>query len=291
MDVLVAGGNGFIGRALCGVLADRGHGVTAASRSPDPATLPETVETATVDVTEPDLAETVAGHDAVVNLVALPSHREPRGRTHEAVHLGGTKHLVAACEEAGVDRFVQLSGLGVESGVETAYFDAKRRAEDVVRESALSWVIVRPSIVVGDGCAFLPFVESVVPPVVAPLPGGGHRPRLQPIWVGDLASMLADCVLAERHAGATYELGGPERLTFREVIEQVCQPRLVVPVPWPVARLGFRLAEALPVVPLGMDQYCAFALDNTVADNDVDAFGIVEGELRTLAECLGEGQA
>ncbi len=166
MKVLVAGGSGFVGRSLCRELLERGHAVTVASRTPDAAGVPAAVETVSIDVTEPPLEDAVAGHDAVVNLVALPSHVQPRDRSHESVHLDGTRHLVTASERAGVDRFVQLSGLGVESAVETAYFRAKRRAERVVRDSGLEWVIYRPSVVFGDGCAFVPFVERVAPPLL-----------------------------------------------------------------------------------------------------------------------------
>ena len=209
MDVLVAGGSGFVGRSLCRILHERGHDVTAASRSPNVPGLPASVGTIVVDVTRPDLTEHVRGHDAVVNLVALPSHVQPRGRTHESVHLDGTRNLLTACERTDVDRFVQMSGLGVDAGVSTAYFDAKRRADELVRQSDLEWVIYRPSVVFGDGCAFVPFLESIIPPVVAPLPGGG-RMRIQPIWVGDLAPLLADGVEDAERVGETYELGGPE---------------------------------------------------------------------------------
>lgn len=279
--VLVAGGAGFVGRSLCRVLVERGHDVTAASRSPDHSALPDSVATTTLDVTDPDLTEAVAGHDAVVNLVALPSHVQPRGRSHDVVHRDGTAHLLRASEETGVDRFVQLSGLGVDEGVDTAYFRAKRAAEEAVRESALDWTIYRPSVVFGDGCAFLPFLRRITPPLVGALPGGGAM-RIQPIWVDDLAPMLADGVTDPGHGGQTYDIGGPERLTLAESVRIVTGARVVLPIPMPLAAVGFRVAEALPGVPLGRDQYRAFALDNTTTDNDVTAFGVDEATMLTL---------
>ncbi|WP_276257552.1 NAD(P)H-binding protein [Haloglomus litoreum] len=286
MDVLVPGGTGFLGRSVCRVLDDRGHRVTAASRSPDAVSLPDGVRRARADVTDDDLRGLVAGHDAVVNLVALPSHVKPRA-SHESVHLGGTRHLLRASEAAGVDRFVQLSGLGVDAGVETAYFRAKRRAERAVRESSLDWVIYRPSVVFGDGCAFLPFLERLARFGVVPLPGGGRTP-LQPMWVGDLAPMVAGGVAGEAHVGATYRLGGPERLTLAAVLAMVADDPLVVPVPMPVARAGAALLDRIPAAPVGLDQYRATTLDNTVADNDVTAFGRAETSLRTLGDYLRE---
>lgn len=285
MRVLVAGGAGFVGRPLCRVLHDRGHEVTVASRSPDAPRLPASLSRVEMDVTRPGLSDAVAGHDAVVNLVALPSHREPRGRSHRAVHLEGTRNLVRACEATDVERFVQVSALGVDSDVETSYFRAKRGAERAVRESDLDWVVYRPSVIFGDGCAFLPFLRRITPPVAATLPGGG-RLRIQPVWVGDLAPMLAGGVTDDRHPGECYEIGGPERLTLAEIVRQVCGARVVVPVPMALARLGLALCESVPFVPLGRDQYRVFRLDNTVADNDVAAFGVEERDLLTLSAYL-----
>ncbi|WP_254762359.1 complex I NDUFA9 subunit family protein [Natrinema marinum] len=292
MNVLVAGGTGFVGRSLCRVLVDRGHDVTAASRTPDATGLPDSVETAALDVTEPDLGTAVAGHDAVVNLVALPSHVQPRGRCHEAVHYDGTRHLVTASEAAGVERFVQLSGLGVDDGVKTAYFRAKRRAERVVRDASLEHVIYRPSVVFGDGCAFVPFVERLVPPLVTPLPGGG-RMRLQPIWVEDLTPLIADGLADDRHAGRCYEIGGPERLTLAETVTTIRGGGVVVPIPMALAGLAARAVEPLPWPPFGRDQYRAMGLDNTTTDDALAAFGVDPDSLRTLSayvdETRGEG--
>ncbi|MDS0476090.1 complex I NDUFA9 subunit family protein [Natrinema sp. 1APR25-10V2] len=289
MRVLVAGGAGFVGRSLCHVLVDRGHAVTAASRSPDAARLPDGVETTALDVTEPDLTAAIAGHDAVVNLVALPSHVQPRGRSHEAVHYDGTRHLVAASEKTGVERFVQLSGLGVDDGVETAYFRAKRRAERVVRDSSLKYVIYRPSVVFGDGCAFVPFVERMVPPLVTPLPGGG-RMRLQPIWVEDLTPLIADGLEDDRHADRCYEIGGPERLTLAETVTTIRGGGVVVPIPMALAGIAARAVDPLPWIPFGRDQYRALQSDNTTTDDALAAFGVDPDSLRTLSAYIDQSR-
>jgi NADH dehydrogenase len=261
--------------------------VTAASRTPDADRLPAAVETTVADVTEPDLETVVEGHDAVANLVALPSHVQPRGRSHETVHVEGTRHLVAASERTGVERFVQLSGLGVESGIETAYFRAKRRAERVVRDSGLEWVIYRPSVVFGDGCAFLPFVERLALPLITPLPGGG-RTRLQPIWVEDLAPMLADGLEDDRHVGRYYEIGGPERLTLAEIVTQVRGGGVVVPIPMALAAVAAMLVDPVPRIPFGRDQYRVLGADNTTTENGVTEFGVPPDSLRTLSAYLSD---
>lgn len=283
MKVLVAGGTGFIGRVLCRILSRRGHDVTAAGRAP-PATIGE-VETTTLDVTEPDLTGAVDGHDVVVNLVALPSHVEPTGQSHDAVTRQGTQHLVTASEATGVDRFIQMSALGVDSDVETAYFAAKRSAERIVRNSELDWVIYRPSVVFGDGCAFLPFLRKLSAARVLPLPGGGQM-RIQPIWVDDLGEMLADGVEDATHTGETYELGGPDVLTLAETVVLLRPNTVVLPLPMALSAVGASVLEYLPGIPIGRDQHRVQTLDNTVSSNDVIAFDVDERTLHSLYEYL-----
>lgn len=289
MDVFVAGGSGFVGRRLCEALDSRGHDVTAASRSPSASSLPRSVDTVAVDIVDGDLERAVAGHDVVVNLVALPAHVQST-RSHDVVHARGTQRLVSASETAGVDRFVQMSALGVDSGVETAYFDAKRSAEQSVRSSSLPWVIYRPSVVFGDGCRFLPFLRRLSAARIVPLPGGG-RMRVQPLWVDDLVGMLAEGVTDPRHAGETYRLGGPARQTLAELVRLLRPGAVVIPIPMAVAEVLARVGEAIPGVPLGRDQVRFQQHDNVAEPNDVTAFGIDTSELCSLAAYLSGSQS
>ena len=293
MQILVAGGDGFIGSKLCAALTERGHDVTAMSRSPPDDSLPEGVDHATGDVTAYDsIAATVEGHDAVVNLVALSPLFRPSGgeEKHFDIHLEGTRNLVEAAEEGGVDRFLQMSALGADPDGPTHYIRAKGQAEAVVRDSGLDWTITRPSVVFGDGGEFVKFTKLLAPPYVTPLPGGG-KTRFQPIFVGDLVPMLADAVEAEEHVGETYDLGGPEKLTMAEVarLGHRADGRSVnvLPVPMSLSKIGLSTLDYLPGFPFGSDQYRSLEMDNTVDDNDVAAFGVDEGDLTTLASYLG----
>jgi NADH dehydrogenase len=237
------------------------------------------------DVTDDDLLDPVTGHDAVVNLVALPAHVQPT-QSHDAVHFHGTQRLLEASEEAGVDRFVQMSALGVDREIETAYFDAKRRAEAAVRDSTLPWVIYRPSLVFGAGCGFFEFLDTWLPPVVAPFPDS--ETHVQPLWVGDLTPMVADGVAEQRHVGNTYEIGGPEKLTMRSIVQQVYPDRIVLPVPAAVAEVGLSIADRFEEIPLGQDQFRVLQHDNTVEHNDIVAFRLDETDLKTLSAYLTE---
>jgi uncharacterized protein YbjT (DUF2867 family) len=293
MQVLVAGGDGFIGRPLCVELANRGHDVTALSRSPPDDSLPEGVDHATGDVTAYDsIAATVEGHDAVVNLVALSPLFRPSGgeQRHFEVHLEGTENLVEAAEAGGVDRFLQQSALGADPDGPTHYIRAKGQAEEAVRDSDLDWTITRPSVVFGEGGEFVKFTKLLAPPYVTPLPGAG-KTRFQPIHVDDLVPMLADAVEDDDHVDETYDIGGPEKLTMATVAELGHEADghsvNVVPVPMALAKIGLSTLDYLPGFPFGSDQYRSLEMDNTVGDNDVTAFGVSAGDLTTLSAFLG----
>ncbi len=296
MKVLVAGGTGFIGSYLCRALAERGHDVTALARSGGET--PEGVDVATGDVTDYDsIAGAVEGQDAVVNLVALSPLFEPKGGNvmHDRIHRGGTENLVRAAEDAGVEGFLQLSALGADPDGDTAYIRAKGQAEEIVRESDLDWTIFRPSVVFGEGGEFVSFTKRLkgmfAPGVpLYPLPGGG-KTRFQPIHVEDLVPMLADALENDEHVGETYEIGGPETLTLRQVTDLVYEAEkksvTIVPLPMPLAKVGLTVLGAVPGFPMGPDQYRSLQFDNTTADNDVAAFGVDPDELTTLAAHLG----
>jgi len=296
MKVLVAGGTGFIGSYLCRALADGGHDVTALSRSGGET--PDGVDVVRGDVTDYDsIAGAVEGHDAVVNLVALSPLFEPKGGNvmHDRIHRGGTENLVNAAADGGVEGFVQLSALGADPDGDTAYIRAKGRAEEIVRESDLDWTIFRPSVVFGEGGEFVSFTKRLkgmfAPGVpLYPLPGGG-RTRFQPIHVEDLVPMLVAAVEDDEHVGETYEIGGPETLTLRQVTDLVYEAErkgvTIVPLPMPLAKIGLSVLGAVPGFPMGPDQYRSLQFDNTTADNDVAAFGVEPGELTTLGAHLG----
>ena len=302
MNVLVVGGTGFVGQHLCREFIERGHVVTALSRSPDEGELPDDVESVAGDVTAYDSIESAfEGTDAVVNLVALSPLVRPRGgnEMHYRVHRGGTENVVRAAETHGVGRIVQMSALGADPEGETAYIRAKGQAEEIVRGSDLEWVVFRPSVVFGDGGEFVPYTKRLAPPYVTPLPGGG-KTRFQPIWVGDLAPMLADATEpGAEHVGETYEIGGPEVLSLASVAELAHaadgRPVGVVSVPMSLAGIGLKsldfvpesVLDAFPGVPrMGSDQYRSLRFDNTTATNDIEAFGRTEEDLLTVSAYL-----
>ena len=298
MDVLVAGGTGFVGQHLCRELDDRGHEVTALSRDPHDADLPDAVIRKTGDVTDYDSIEgAFGGKDAVVFLPALSPLFKPDGgdEMHETIHLGGTENCVRAAEAHGVDRFLQMSALGADPGGPTHYLRAKGKAEDVVENSDLDWVIFRPSVVFGDGGEFVYFtkrLKQIFAPAVPlyPLPGGGTKAHFQLIWIDDLVPMLADALADDEHIGQIYEVGGPETLSLKAATQLVFEAEgksiTIVPLPMPLAKIGLPVLGSLGF-PMGSDQYEGLDFDNTPTTNDVSAFGRDPASLRSFRSYLG----
>jgi len=300
MNVLVVGGSGFIGTHLSGELVDRGHDVTVLSRSPDPEDLPSGVDTVMGDVTAYDSIEgAFEGMDAVIYLVALSPLFKPSGGDdrHFAVHTEGARNTVQAAEEHGVERIVHMSALGADADGPTSYLQSKGQAEEIVAASSLEAVIFRPSVVFGEGGEFVSFTKRLkkmfAPGLpLYPLPGGGTETRFQPIWVGDLVPILADATEDDEHTGETYEIGGPEVLTLREITELVYdavgKSIRIVGLPMGLAGVGLKTLGVVPGFPMGGDQYRSLRIDNTTDRNDIDAFGVEPAELTTLSAYLAE---
>jgi NADH dehydrogenase len=298
MNVLVVGGNGFIGSHLCPELVDRGHDVIVLARNPDEGDLPAAVETYAGDVTDYDSIEgAFGGMDAVVYLVALSPLYKPDGgdEMHDRVHRGGTEHCIEAAQAHGVERFVQLSALSADSAGPTHYLRAKGRAEEAVRASELDWVIFQPSVVFGEGGEFVSFTKRLkklfAPGLpVYPLPGGGKTIRFQPVCVGDFAPMIADAVTDDAHVGETYEVGGPTVLTLREITDLVYESEgssvSIVGLPMAMVKVGLTVLGSVGFS-MGPDQYRSLQLDNVTDDNDVAAFGVEESDLTTFRAYLG----
>jgi NADH dehydrogenase len=292
MDVLVTGGTGFIGAHLCRELDDRGHDVTALSRTPDDTDLPADVATATGDVTAYDSIDAhFEGKDAAINLVALSPLFKPRGgdQRHFVVHLGGTENVVRAAGEHDVGKIVQLSGVHADPDAPTAYLAAKGQAEEVVRDSTVASTILRPTVAFGDGDEFQGFVKLLTTPYVTALPGA--KTPYQLLWVGDLVEMIA-AALEGTHDGETYELGGAERLTLAEITRLIYRAEgrsvTVVPVPLGLAGVGLTMADPIPLVPFGRDQYRSLRdFELVIAKNDVAALGVDPDEMRTFGAYLG----
>ena len=283
MTVLVTGGTGFVGTAVLHELRARGLEVRALVRSTRGAERLRSwdVEPAFGDVT--DAASVLAaarGCSRVVHLVAII-----RGRPSEfeRVMVRGTRNVIAATRTAGARRLILMSALGVgeQTRTLTPYLAAKWQMEQDVAASGLEHVVFRPSFVFGrDGGVLPTFVRQVrLSPVVTVI-GSGRR-RLQPVWVDDVAAHFASALELPAAANRTFELGGPDAVTWDELYRRIAQTlrkrRALVHIPAAIARPGARLTEWIPGSPLSADQVTMLedTGDNVVGSTDtVDTFAL-----------------
>jgi uncharacterized protein YbjT (DUF2867 family) len=276
MTVAVVGATGFVGRHVVPHLEAAGHRVIAVSRKGNRRSgWGERVETRAADVvTGAGLDAALAGADAVVNLVAIA--RETGKRSFEDFNVRGTGRVVIAAEHAGVRRIVHLSAMGVVDDPKLGYLHSKWRGEQLVRESSLEWVVLRPSLLFGRGDGFFNIVKTTLKwwsPGIVAIPGKGDA-RFQPLAVDDLAIAVEKSLGDPERAGQVYEIGGPEHLTYREIVDEVMSVtgmrrlKLGMPIPL-ISALTVATDRVLPVFPVSHDQISSLQRPNST---ELDAF-------------------
>jgi nucleoside-diphosphate-sugar epimerase len=254
--ILVAGGTGFLGRAIVAALRREGHQVRVLSRGTrgNPWVHDRGVTLVEGDVREAaTLDAAVTGCDTVVVAVQFPGHPvevAKKGLTYDEFDRKGTENLVAAAKKAGVARLVYLSGAGAGQGRTEEWFVAKDRAEAAVTGSGIAYTIFRPSWVYGPrdrSLNRLAFFARVLPFV--PLPGPGTA-KVQPVHVDDLGTAVTLALKLPAAENQVVEIGGPQLLSFRQIVRTMLQVmgkrRLVVPTPTPFVKMGAALLYRLP---------------------------------------------
>jgi uncharacterized protein YbjT (DUF2867 family) len=295
VKVLVTGGTGFIGPKVVHALRAQGREVRALVRRPEQATQLAGwgAELVAGDLTDPaSLRAAVDGCSHVVHLVSIL--KGSTGDFHR-VMTQGTADLLAAAKDARVERFVLMSALGTtETTKDTIpYFASKWAMEQETARSGLEYTIFRPGFVFGrDGGALPLFIKQVKYSPVVTVIGSGLQ-RIQPIWVDDVAEYLARGVDQPQAANRTFEIGGPDVVTWNELYLKIAKVlgkrRKLVHVPSSLARAGARLTQWAPGAPLTTDQVAMIeAGDNVATRTDaVDTFRLplvsLEEQLRRAA--------
>jgi uncharacterized protein YbjT (DUF2867 family) len=273
--VTVFGGSGFLGRAVVRALAKRDYRLRVAVRRPElaghlqPLGKVGQIHAVQANLRYPTSVE-AAMRDAhvAINLVGILT--EGGGQTFDAVQAKGAETVAKATAAVGA-RMVHVSALGADENSPARYARAKAAGETAVLAAIPSAIVMRPSIVFGPEDQFTNRFASLARMSPAlPLIGGGLT-RMQPVYVGDVATAIADAVDGKGKPGATYELGGPEVLTMREIMEIILEitdrKRMLVTLPFGLARLkAFFLQFAPGAFKLTPDQVESLRADNVVSD-------------------------
>ena len=271
--VTVFGGSGFVGRHTVRALARAGYRVRVAVRHPNlamyvlPAGNVGQIEIRKTNVREPEqVAAAVRGADAVVNLVGVLYQR---GRqSFGEVHAEAAETIAKAAKAEGAKTLVHVSAIGADPEADAAYAASKGEGETRVRAAFPDAAILRPSIVFGpEDDFFNRFAWMARLSPVLPLIGGGHT-KFQPVFVGDVAAAVLKCVEDATTRGKTYELGGADVYSFKELMEFILRvigrKRLLVPWPFALAAINAFFLQFWPKPLLTPDQVTLLKSDNVV---------------------------
>ncbi len=260
----IIGGSGFVGTALSAQLRDRGCGVRIISRGAARPGLPRGVEWHSCP--RPSAAA-FAGCDCVVNLVGILNSRAFHADDFRRVHVRFVAAALAACKQAGVRRFLQMSALNASRDGPSEYLRTKGEAEDLVHAAAaLEATSFRPSVIFGPGDGFLNRFAVLLKFVPGVFPLACAAALFAPVYVGDVARAVTAAVVDGAGAGRRIALCGPQRYTLREIVEYVAsllgKHVTVVPLPDFAARLQARVCEYVPGKPFSMDNYLSLQVDS-----------------------------
>jgi NADH dehydrogenase len=272
--VTIFGASGFIGRHVVRALAKRGYRIRAAVRRPDLAGhLQPLGNVGQIMPMQANLRyrwsvdRAVEGADHVINLVGILNNS---GRqTFPSIHAFGARAVAEAARGAGAG-LTHLSSIGASRNSPSAYARSKAEGERAVLETVKDAVVFRPSIVFGPEDQFFNrFAGMARYSPFLPLIGGGGT-RFQPVYVDDVAEAVARGVDGDLDGGTVYELGGPEVLTFRQCMEEMLRiierKRILLDMPWSVARMQAAILGMLPKPLITTDQVIQLGIDNVVSE-------------------------
>jgi uncharacterized protein YbjT (DUF2867 family) len=296
--VTVFGGSGFLGRHVVRALARRDYRIRVAVRRPDlaghlqPIGRVGQIHAVQANLRYPESVMAAArDSDVVINLVGILV--ESGAQRFDAVQGEGAAAVADAAKAVGA-RLVHVSAIGADAESASAYARSKAAGEAAVRAAVPGSIIFRPSVVFGPEDQFTNRFAALarISPFL-PLVGGGAT-RLQPVFVGDVARAVAAAVDGLARAGATYEIGGPEAMTLREILafilKTIERERMLLPLPFPLARLAAYVLQFAPgALKLTPDQVDLLRSDNVVSEAahaaglTLEGLGIAADSLEALA--------
>ena len=279
MRVAIIGGTGFVGSYLVDELCDAGHEVSLLVRAGSETKLhrSDLFRTVAGDVASTSaLQAVVADCDTVIYCIGILREAKRKGITFEALQYEGLAATVEAAKNAGVQRLILMSANGVKAGG-TPYQDTKYRAEQTALASGIPTTVFRPSVVFGDSRGKMEFATQLLDEMVAtPVPAigffSGTSPAkgpivMSPVHVQDVAKAFRLALEDESTVGKTYELGGPEVLSWVQIIQRIAaavgRKKMIVPMPLGIMKLAAGLLDWIPAFPATKDQLTMLQEGNT----------------------------
>lgn len=303
LKVAVTGATGYVGHHVLRELLERGHTVTALSRSGAKSSTASGKSLATFEnvkyiggdvSTARNLDTAFAGADVVIHLVGIIS--EHKDQTFANVHINGTKNVLEAAKKAGIKRYLHMSALGAAANAASGYSSSKFAAEELVRASGLEYTIFRPSLIFGEGDDFFGRVlkNLVSSAPIVPQIGDGSFP-FRPVWVGDVAKCFAQALDIPSSIGQVFDVVGSKEFSFKELLNlemnALGMKKPLVPVPIFLMDIGVPLMQILgSLAPITTHQYAMLKAGNTADPAPVNAmFKLENRNLETeLPKLLGK---
>jgi uncharacterized protein YbjT (DUF2867 family) len=283
-SMAVLGGTGFLGTRLVARLIKDGHRVTVLSRDREQhkhlLVLPGlTLENCDV-YEEGRLSEHLRGKDAVINLIGILNERGFGGAGFRRAHTELTRGVLQAARSAGVTRLLQVSALKAAVDAPSYYLRSKGDAEQLIRESnsALDWTIFQPSVMFGPGDSFLNRFAGLLAAIPWVFPLAKPNARFQPVLVDDVIEAVLRCLHGGASSRRTYELGGPQVYSLREIVGLVAKltgrRRWIMGLPDPVARMQALVMDFVPGRPFSSDNYRSLTIDSVCTEDGFAKLGI-----------------
>ena len=284
--ITIIGGSGFVGRHVVRALAKRGYRIRVACRRPDlaghvvPLGVPGQIVPVQANIRFPaSVAAVCDGAYAVINLTGVLY--SSGAQSFDAVHVFGASAVAKAAKTAKAQVLIHLSAIGADENSTSAYARSKAEGEKAARSAFLGATIIRPSIVFGpEDNFFNQFAKMARLSPALPLIGGGGT-KFQPVFVGDVAEAVAKLIDRGVADGKTYELGGPEVMSFKQILKYILDTtqrrRLLLPIPFGIAKLMGAIAGLMPKPALTTDQVESLKTDNLVSANATKDGRTLEG--------------
>jgi NADH dehydrogenase len=273
MNILIAGGTGFIGKHLTKQLVDSGYKVTLIRRPTSIKPYPEHENVKFLDldpaqlITAPD-----SSFDVIINLVGIIREFPSKGITFNKAHFIVTRNLVDFARNSGTRRFLQMSALGVKPDTDSGYKRSKYFGEKYLSESGLDWTIFRPSVVFGPGDHLVSLFSSLIRkfPVIGVVGDGQYK--LQPVHVSDVTAGYVGAITDDLAIGRVFEFGGPEIMTFDRMLDYIGEAIGITPVrkahmPLALVKVASGMFEWSSKFPISPEQIDMLLEGNYTEDN------------------------